>query len=202
MKGTAHPLLVLLLAPLLLLVVAAQAFWSAWTAPALAAADAARFDDRVAALCPADALLVLGAAQYDGVPSPALARRLAGAARLFEAGCAPLVVVSGGGRAGDRTTEGATGVAWLGAHGLPSTALLAEARARTTVENLSYAAELLPGRRWLIVTDDLHTVRAAVVADRLGVSADVVGVSSGEGRLPYAVRETMALLAYRLGAFR
>jgi uncharacterized SAM-binding protein YcdF (DUF218 family) len=202
MRGTAHPLLVLLLAPLLLVVVAGQAFWAAWTAPALPAAHAAGFDDRVAALCPADALLVLGAAQYDGVPSPALARRLAGAARLFEAGCAPLVVVSGGGRAGDRTTEGATGVAWLGAHGVPSTALLAEARARTTVENLSYAAELLPGRRWLIVTDDLHTVRAAVVAERLGVSADVVGVSSGAGRLSYAAREVTALVAYRLGAFR
>jgi len=202
MRGTVHPLLVLLLAPLLLVVVAGQAFWAAWTAPALPAAHAAGFDDRVAALCPADALLVLGAAQYDGVPSPALARRLAGAARLFEAGCAPLVVVSGGGRAGDRTTEGATGVAWLGAHGVPSTALLAEARARTTVENLSYAAELLPGRRWLIVTDDLHTVRAAFAAERLGLSAGVVGVASGAGRLPYAVREVTALVAYRLGAFR
>ena len=202
MSGTAHPLLVLLLAPLLLVVVAGQAFWAAWTAPVIPPAHATGFDDHLAAHCPVDALLVLGAAQYDGVPSPALARRLAGAARLFEAGCAPLVVVSGGGRAGDRTTEGATGVAWLEARGLPAAALVAEPLARTTVENLSFAAELLPGRRWLIVTDDLHTVRAAFVAERLGMAAEVAGVASGAGRLSYAAREVTALVAYRLGAFR
>jgi uncharacterized SAM-binding protein YcdF (DUF218 family) len=201
-RGTAHPLLVLLLAPLLLVVVAAQAFWAVWTAPALPPARAAGSDDRLSAHCPVDALLVLGAAQYDGVPSPALARRLAGAARLFEAGCAPFVVVSGGARAGDRTTEGATGVAWLEARGLPVDALVAEPRARSTVENLRFAADLLPGRRWLIVTDDLHTVRAAIVAERMGLEAEVVGVASGTGRLPYAVREVTALMAYRLGAFR
>lgn len=202
MTGTAHPLLVLLLAPLLLVVVATQAFWAAWTAPVLPPAHAAAFDDHVAAHCPVDALLVLGAAQYDGVPSPALARRLAGAARLFEAGCAPIVVVSGGGRDGDRTTEGATGVAWLEARGLPAAALVAEPRARTTVENLSFAADLLPGRNWLIVTDDLHAVRATFVAERLGLAAEVVGVASSAGRLSYALREATALVAYRLGAFR
>lgn len=202
MRGSAHPLLVLLLAPLLLVVVAAQAFWAAWTAPALPAANAAGLEALVAAHCPVDALLVLGAAQYDGVPSPALERRLAGAARLFEAGCAPLVVVSGGARAGDRTTEGATGVAWLAARGLPPPSLLAEPRARTTVENLSFASELVPADRWLIVTDELHTVRAAYVAERLGLTAEALGVASGGGRVAYALRETTALVAYRLGAFR
>jgi uncharacterized SAM-binding protein YcdF (DUF218 family) len=202
MRGSAHPLLVLLLAPLLLVVVAVQAFWAAWTAPALPTANAASLAEQVAAHCPVDALLVLGAAQYDGVPSPALERRLAGAARLFDAGCAPRVVVSGGARAGDRTTEAATGVAWLVARGLPPAALLAEPRARTTVENLSFAAELLPADRWLIVTDELHTVRAAYAAERLGLTAEAIGVASGGGRVAYALRETTALVAYRLGAFR
>jgi uncharacterized SAM-binding protein YcdF (DUF218 family) len=202
MKGTAHPLLVLLLAPSLLVVVAAQAFWAVWTAPVLLNAHDAGLDERLAAHCPVDALLVLGAAQYDGIPSPALARRLAGAARLFDAGCAPVVVVSGGARSGDRTTEGPTGVEWLEARGIPAAALVAEPRARTTVENLSFADELLPGRRWLIVTDDLHTVRAAFVAERMGLAAEAVGVASGAGRLPYALREVTALMAYRLGAFR
>jgi uncharacterized SAM-binding protein YcdF (DUF218 family) len=200
-NDTLHPLVVLLLAPLLLLVVVAQAFWAAWTAPSVPL-GAEAFAAWVAARCPVDAILVLGAAQYDGVPSPPLERRLAGAARLYEAGCAPLVVVSGGGRAGDRTTEGDAGVRWLAGRGLPPTALVAEPRARTTVENLSFSMVLVPAERWLIVTDDVHAVRAAYAAERLGLAADFGGVATGGGRIGYVLREAAATVAYRLGAFR
>jgi uncharacterized SAM-binding protein YcdF (DUF218 family) len=196
-----HPLVVLLLAPLLLLVVAAQAFLAAWTAPALPR-DQEGFAGWVAAHCPVDAILVLGAAQYDGVPSPPLERRLEGAARLFEAGCAPLVVVSGGGRDGDRTTEGDAGVRWLTGRGLPPAALVAEPRARTTVENFSFGTGLVSAERWLIVTDDVHAVRAAYVAERLGLAAEFGGVATGGGRIGYVLREVSATIAYRLGAFR
>jgi uncharacterized SAM-binding protein YcdF (DUF218 family) len=198
----AHPLRVLLLAPVWLVVVVGQALWAMWTAPVVPAAGSEALDAWVAANCPADALIVMGAAQYDGTPSDALARRLDGAARLYEAGCAPVVVVSGGGRPGDRTTEGAAGVAWLADRGLPAASLRAETEARTTVENLRYAKDLAPAGRWWIVTDDLHTVRTQVAADRLGLDAGTVGVATRSGRAAYAWREVVALVAYRLGAFR
>jgi uncharacterized SAM-binding protein YcdF (DUF218 family) len=202
LNGLGHPLAVLLFAPILLVVVAAQAFWSIWTAPVVPAAGSTELAAWVERHCPVDALVVLGAAQYDGLPSAALERRLAGALRLYEAGCAPAIVVSGGGRAGDRTTEGATGVAWLAEQGVPPGALIAETRARTTVENLRFGAEVAPVGRWLVVTDDLHTVRTGYAAERLGLDAGVAGVRTGGDRLAYAYREMMAIVAYRLGAFR
>jgi uncharacterized SAM-binding protein YcdF (DUF218 family) len=80
---------------------------------------------------------------------------------------------------------------------------VAESRATTSVENLSLTAALLPSAgRWVVVTDDLHAVRTRAVAARLRLDADVIGVRSAGDRSGYALRETLALLAYRLGAFR
>lgn len=207
-RGTA-PLAVLWLAPLLLLAAALGTFVVVWRAPGTDAARAAPWAQVAADACPAAALVVMGAAQYDGVPSAVFERRLQGAARLYDEGCAPLVVVSGGARPGDRTSEGAAGVAWLAARGLPADALRAETRATTSVENLRFAMDVASAGHWVVVTDDLHSVRTASVAQRLGLDVDVVGVrtggvgsaSAGE-RARYALRETLAMLAYRLGAFR
>lgn len=202
-------LVVLGLAPLLLLAAALGTFATVWRAPGTDVARAAPWAEVAAEACPAAAIVVMGAAQYDGVPSAVLERRLAGAARLYAEGCAPTVVVSGGGRVGDRTSEGAAGVAWLAARGLPTDALRAETRATTSVENLRYAWDVAPAGHWVVVTDDLHGVRTAMVAQRLGLDVDVVGVWTGgvgagaaAERARYAVRETFAMLAYRLGAFR
>lgn len=151
--------------------------------------------------CPVDALLVMGAAQYDGTPSDALARRLHAAAALLEVGCAPLAVVSGGSREGDRTTEGEAGVAWLRDRGVTAE-LLAETRAGNTVENLRNSALLRSDASWLVITDDLHAARTRYAAARLGLRASVLGVPTGSDRVRYALRETIALLAYRFGAFR
>lgn len=200
-RGVA-PLAVLALAPLLLLAAGVQTFVGVWRAPGLEPTAAAGWSAVAARACPADALVVMGAAQYDGVPSAALERRLAGAARLFDAGCAPVVVVTGGGRLGDRTSEGAAGVAWLADLGLPPGSLLAETRATTSVENLAFAADVAPRGHWVVVTDDLHAVRTAAAAARLELDVTVVGVRTHGERLRYALRETAAMLAYRLGAFR
>lgn len=201
MRGSAHPLLVLLLAPLLLVTVVVQAFVAVWTEPAFDATGGAGLDAALARTCPVDALLVMGAAQYDGVPSGAFERRLAGALALAEAGCAPRIVVSGGRRDGDRSSEGASGVAWLAARAT-GVDLIAETRAATTVENLRFSADLGAGLDWLVVTDDLHAPRVRYAVARLGLAAEVVGVRTRSGRLAYAAREVAGVIAYRLGAFR
>ena len=157
-----------------------------------------RLDERSAA----DAIVVMGAAQYDGTPSAALERRLRGAAELYRSGCAPVVVVSGGSRPGDRTSEGEAGLDWLVALGVPAAALRAETRATTSVENLRFAMDVAPEGRWLIVTDDLHALRSGIVAERLGIDAVTVGVRTTTDRARYALRESAAILAYRFGAFR
>jgi uncharacterized SAM-binding protein YcdF (DUF218 family) len=152
--------------------------------------------------CPVDALVVMGAAQYDGRPSPAFERRLLGALELFRDGCADIVVVSGGRRRGDRFSEGEAGVAYLRARGVPSAALRDESQARTSVENLRNVSAMLGAVRIAIVTDDLHAHRTAVAARRLGIDAVLAPVAVPHGRLPYAAREVGALFGYRLGVFR
>jgi len=201
LKGSTHPLLVLLLAPLMLVVFAGQAFVAVWTEPALDALGAEELAGWVAEHCPASAILVMGAAQYDGVPSPAFERRLAGALTLVEAGCAPQVVVSGGRRDGDRYAEGEVGVAWLERRDAAAT-LVAETRAASTVENLSFGTERVAAANWIVMTDDLHVPRTRFAAERLGLEAEVVGVRTALGRSNYALREVLGLLAYRLGALR
>lgn len=201
MRRPVHPLAVLLLAPVLLLTAVAQLLLATWTEPAFDGLDEAYLAALIARVCPVDALLVMGAAQYDGVPSGAFERRLAGALRLADAGCAETVVVSGGQRPGDRLTEGETGVRWLAARA-PDLMLTAETRAATSVENLRFSADLLTDARWLVVTDDLHAVRVRYAAARLGLDAEVVGVQTRAGRPAYALREVVATIAYRLGAFR
>ena len=72
----------------------------------------------------ADAIVVLGAAQYDGTASPALQNRLDHALSLYEDGLAPLVVVTGGRQQGDRFTEATVGYNFLRDHGVPDDAIL------------------------------------------------------------------------------
>ncbi len=201
MRRTVHPLAVLLLAPVLLLTAVAQLLLAMWTEPAFDGLDDADLAAVVERVCPVDALLVMGAAQYDGVPSRAFERRLAGALRLADAGCAETVMVSGGQRPGDRLSEGEAGVRWLAARA-PDLTLTAEMRATTTVENLRFSADLLSDARWLVVTDDLHAARVRYAVARLGLDAQVVGVATRAGRPAYALREAAATIAYRLGAFR
>ena len=70
--------------------------------------------------------MVLGAAQYDGTPSPVLEARVRHAVELYKAGIAPILIVTGGKASGDRTTEAAAARAWAEAHGVPASAILAE----------------------------------------------------------------------------
>jgi uncharacterized SAM-binding protein YcdF (DUF218 family) len=182
-------------APLLTLLVTAQ--------DALGVFGGAPYDERfIRAHCPSGALVVMGAAQFDGRPSPPFARRLDGALELYRAGCAEVIVVSGGRREGDRFSEGEAGVAYLAARGVPRAALVVEGEARTTVENLRNVASLVGDVTLVVVTDDLHAHRTATAAKRLGLHARVAAVAVPSGRLSYGMRELTALVGYRLGVFR
>lgn len=152
--------------------------------------------------CKADTLVVMGAAQYNGVPSPAFARRLDRAFELYESGCGERILVTGGKQIGDRYTEGASGLRYLAERGVPNENLLNEVKSRTSFENLSFSRDLIEGDLLVIVTDDLHAYRTQWLARHLGLDASVESVGTRSRRLPYAARELAAVTAYNLGIIR
>lgn len=184
-------LLPLAVLPLLLVFMTVQNAVNIWTYPA-----------NVELSCAADSLLVMGAAQYNGVPSPAFARRLDRALELYRRGCAEQIIVTGGKQQGDNYNEGQSGVRYLHAQGVPRSALLAETHSKTSYENLYFSRKLIGDDRLLIVTDDMHAYRSQWLADYLGFEASVVPVATDAHRLPYGLRELVALTAYKLGFVR
>jgi uncharacterized SAM-binding protein YcdF (DUF218 family) len=145
-------------------------------------------------------LLVLGAAQYNGRPSPAFRRRLDRAAALYRAGGVRHIVVSGGVGTGDRFSEGAVGRLYLAHCGVPLALIGAETRSRTTLANLQNSRPLLMKGGQLesvtLVTDEAHAPRALALARATGLDADVSSVPLGAGQWRYRLREKLALLAY------
>jgi uncharacterized SAM-binding protein YcdF (DUF218 family) len=132
--------------------------------------------DQASAAQPVDAIVVLGAAQYDGQPSPQLAARLDHVVTLFEDGAAPLVVATGGKQPSDRFTEAESSAQYLVERGIPSAAILMESSGRTTVESMAATADLLEQRgldRVLIVTDPYHALRSRLIAQDAGLTAYV-----------------------------
>ena len=123
---------------------------------------------------PADAIVVLGAAQYDGRPSPVLAARLDHALALWKAGYAPRIVVTGGKRPGDRFTEATASADYLIARGVPDGAILREVQGKTTWESLAASARILRNRGLesvLVVSDPYHSLRSRETARELGLDA-------------------------------
>lgn len=185
-----YPLMVALLAPLLLVFGLARDAYLIWEAPV---ADP---------ICAGGTALVMGAAQYDGEPSPAFQRRLDRTLELYRAGCVDRIVVSGGNKGGDRFTEGESGVRYLVARDVPSHAVAAEVTASTSLENLSYSLGLVGDDDLLVVTDDLHAHRTKWLAGRLGLDADLAPVEVRSGRTAYGLRELFILFVYQLGFVR
>jgi uncharacterized SAM-binding protein YcdF (DUF218 family) len=123
-----------------------------------------------------DAIIVLGAAQYNGRPSPVLAARLDHAASLFEHGVAPVVVVTGGKQPGDRFTEAEASKEYLIDRGVPAAAILEEDKARNSFVSLKDAAAELKGRgmkQVVLVSDPYHAFRINAIAEGLGLDANV-----------------------------
>ena len=125
---------------------------------------------------PVDAIVVMGAAQYDGEPSPQLAARLDHVVELWPQGLAPLVVVTGGKQPGDRFTEAEASAAYLSDRGVPADAILLEDQGTSSYESLAGVAEMLHERGLddvLIVTDPYHSLRSRLIAEQVGLRAHV-----------------------------
>ena len=140
---------------------------------------------------PVDAIVVMGAAQYDGRPSPQLAARLDHVVSLWNQGVAPLVVVTGGKQAGDRFTEAEASAQYLVDRGVPASSIIMESSGRTTFESVAGAADLLAGRGLdtvLVVTDPYHALRSRLIAEDVGLTAYVSPTPSSVVRGGNAVR--------------
>lgn len=158
---------------------------------------------------PAQVIVVLGAAQYDGRPSPALQARLDHAADLYDEGHAPVVWVTGGQAPGDRTTEAKSGYDYLRSRGLPDEALQIENQGRSTWESLAATARFLHERSTtdvLLVSHPYHSYRVAGIAQELGLTPAVSPTVEGSpGALQAAralARETAAVALGRVIGYR
>src|SRR5690242_14175415 len=123
---------------------------------------------------PADAIVVLGAAQYNGRPSPVLRARLDHALELYREGVSPLVLVTGGIGRGDTTSEALVGRRYLVAHGVPEGAAVAQSEGRTTMASMTAVTVWLRARglhRVLLVSDPFHMFRLRLEARRTGLEA-------------------------------
>src|SRR5205823_12121252 len=120
---------------------------------------------------PAQAIVVLGAAQYAGKPSPVLRARLDHALELWNRHLASLLILTGGTGAGDTTSEAAVGRTYARKHGVPDSAILEENEGRTTSESMRAVAGMLEVRGLqtaLLVSDPFHMLRLRILARRFG----------------------------------
>jgi len=123
---------------------------------------------------PSQAIIVLGAAQYNGRPSPVLAARLDHAIDLYRQDIAPVIVVTGGRQPGDQYTEAGASADYLHEHGVEERAILRETTGRTSWESLEAAARFLKSRdiiRVVLVSDPYHSKRISAIAHDVGLDA-------------------------------
>lgn len=123
---------------------------------------------------PVDAIVVLGAAQYNGRPSPVLKARLDHALGLYREGAAPLVIVAGGVGRGDTISEAEVGRRYLVARGVPADSVVAQREGRTTMASMSAVAGWLRPRglrRVVLVSDPFHMFRLRLEAHRTALEA-------------------------------
>ena len=152
----------------------------------------------------ADAIVVLGAAQWDGQPSPDLRARLDHAADLYNQHYASLIVLTGGSQPGDRYTEADAGQMYLHSRGIPTDAMV-KVGGNTTIESLREVSQVLHSKqktRALMVSDPFHMFRVMHMSNDLGLqplssptrTSPIVPGSNEEKR--FVVRESFAYLAY------
>jgi uncharacterized SAM-binding protein YcdF (DUF218 family) len=122
---------------------------------------------------PAESIVVLGAAQYDGRPSPVLRARLDHGIDLWNRGMGKVLVLTGGRGAGDTTSEAEAGRAYARKHGIPDTVILLENKGRTTRESMLGVAQLLQDRgikTAILVSDPFHMLRLSIIGRRFGLT--------------------------------
>jgi len=154
-----------------------------------------------------DAIVVLGASQYNGTPSPVFAARLDHAKELYDAHVAPRIVTVGGNQPGDVTTEAQSGQNYLVAHGVPIDAIQPVRTGRDTLQSMRAVAAEFRSRGWksaVLVTDPWHCLRARAMARDAGIKASTSPEHSGPAvgsfttDVHYIARETLAYLYYSL----
>jgi uncharacterized SAM-binding protein YcdF (DUF218 family) len=179
------------LAAVLLIASTALAIW--WTA---------RQDSRPAS----EAIVVLGSAQYNGVPSSIFEARLEHAIALYEDGVAPVIVTVGGKADGDQFAEAEAGRDYLAASGIPDEALLAVPEGVDTLESIRAVSTAFAERGWsraVLVSDPWHAMRAERMAEDAGLDAESSPTRQGPAvqtrttQFRYILRETAAYLLYR-----
>lgn len=181
------------LVTLYLVITFAQVWWTA------------RQDDATEA----QAIVVLGAAQYDGTPSPVFEARLDHALELYEQGLAPTIVVTGGNQPGDRFTEAAAGANYLLAAGVPEEDIRREVDAHNSWESLAAVARILESEgvdEVILVSDPYHSYRVGQIAEDLGMTPHLsptrTSPASGFSELRSMVRETVAVSVGRFVGYR
>jgi uncharacterized SAM-binding protein YcdF (DUF218 family) len=187
-------LALLVLAMVGVLLAAGVAVWRA------AHTDEARRESRV------QVIAVLGAAEYNGRPSATFQGRLRHAETLYQQGFAARILVLGGNKPGDRTTEAAAGRAWLVGRGVPEADVFAVPQGSNTLESLQAAAAFMRAHGFdsvLLVSDPWHNLRIRRMARDLGLHAFVSATwhsaaRSHWTRLDGYTRETFAYLYYRV----
>jgi uncharacterized SAM-binding protein YcdF (DUF218 family) len=150
----------------------------------------------------ADAIVVMGAAQYNGVPSPDLRARLNEALGLYHGRFAPVIVVTGSKEQGDAYTEAEAGARYLEGAGVPSSAIL-EAGGNDSWQNLSDAASALKSRRGsgdatvLVTTDPFHEDRSMAIASDVGLmpypTPTRTSPITGWASAPYYLKEMLGV---------
>ncbi|WP_354561879.1 MULTISPECIES: YdcF family protein [unclassified Rhodococcus (in: high G+C Gram-positive bacteria)] len=166
----------------------------------------ARIDDN----SPAEAIVVLGAAQYSGTPSTVFEARLDQAAALYEQGVAPEIVTVGGKQEGDLFTEAASGRNYLIEQGVPADKITAVEEGSDTLESIEAVSDTLreQGRSSVVlVSDPWHSLRTRTMARDAGLDAWTSPTRTGpavytrESQAHGIARETGALLWYQLTHF-
>ena len=152
---------------------------------------------------------MLGAAQYDGRPSPALEARLQHALDLYRHHMASRIVVTGGRQVGDRFTEATAGYNWLRKRGVPDAAILKEVHGRNTYESLAAVERFLRPigvSEVILVSEPSHSLRLRGVGHEVGLDAQVSPAPSSEPtgvhRLRSMWRETVAVGVGRVVGYR
>jgi uncharacterized SAM-binding protein YcdF (DUF218 family) len=157
---------------------------------------------------PADAIVVLGAAQFNGVASEVFAARLDHAIDLYKANIAPYLIVTGGKQPGDRTTEAATAKAYARARGVPADRILMEDTGRSTLESLQNVVGVMHKHDLhsaVFVSDRTHMLRVLRMATDLGIISAGSPTATSPTDLDQARRsrailhEMGGLLAYFFG---
>lgn len=149
-----------------------------------------------------DAIVVLGASQFDGEPSPVFANRLDHALDLILHDVAPVIITVGGKQPGDRFTEASAGRNYLIDSGLLPDQVIAVPTGGDTLESMTAVQVLLKKRGWdhiTVVSDPAHVARIKIIAGNLGIASESSPTKIGPGTevtTDYVIREVGGILHF------